>query len=110
MRHQGAVAEGLRGAGTGARLFRQLRSVRRLRSDLRRGQAEPQDYRDADSLQGAHLRRNPDFPVSGRMAAVEDGVVRVSQTQGHLTGQASKAATRNLAPRQRLQALEGQAL
>src|ERR1700692_2261927 len=96
MRHQGAVAEGLRGAGKGARLFRQLRSVRRFRSDLRRGQAEPQDYRDADSLQGAHLRRDPDFTVSGRMAAVEDGVVRVSQTQGHLTGpvtgRASKAA------------------
>ena len=54
-------------------LFRQFRSVRRFRSDLRRGKAKPENHRDADPLQGAHLRRNPDLPFPRRLAAAEDG-------------------------------------
>src|SRR5260370_17788529 len=84
VRHQSAIAKRLRSAGAGARLFRQLRSIRRLRSDLRRGQTESKNHRDADPLQGAYLRRDPDFPISRRLAAVENGVVRLSQTQSRL--------------------------
>ena len=36
-----------------AHLFRQFRSVRRFRSDLRRRQAELENHRDPDPLQGA---------------------------------------------------------
>src|ERR1700682_3332309 len=84
VRHQGDHAKGLRSVGAGARLFRQFRSVRRFRSDLRRGETESQNHRDTDPLQGAHLRRDPDLAVSRRLAAVEDGVVRLSQIEGDL--------------------------
>ena len=43
-----------------------------------------QDHRDPDPLQGAHLRRDPDLAFSGRLAAAENGVVRLSQAQGRL--------------------------
>ena len=47
-------------------------------------QTESQDHRDPDPLQGAHLRRDSDFPFSRRLAAVENGVVRPSQVEGDL--------------------------
>src|ERR1700737_757652 len=84
VRHQGAVAERLRSAGAGARLFRQFRSVRGLRSDLRRREAESENHRNPGPLQGAHVRRDPDLAFSGRLAAPENGVVRLSQTQSRL--------------------------
>src|ERR1700694_4574328 len=84
VRHQGDHAKGLRSVGAGARLFRQFRSVRRFRSDLRRGETESQDHRDPDPLQGADLRRDPDLAFSRRLAAPEDGVVRLSQIEGDL--------------------------
>src|ERR1700740_2592405 len=84
MRYQGAVAKGLRTAGAGAQLFRQFRPVRRFRPDLRGGQTEPKNRRNPDPLQGADLRRDPDFAFSRRLAAVEDGMVRLSQTEGDL--------------------------
>src|SRR3984893_9184461 len=84
VRHQSTAAQGLRNAGAGARLFRQFRSVWRLRFDLRRGETESEDHRNSDPLQGAHVRRNTDLAIPRRLAAAEDGMVRISQTQGHL--------------------------
>src|SRR6476620_8917929 len=94
VRHQSAAAQGLRSAGEGARLFRQFRSVRGFRSDLRRGETESQDHRDANPLQGAYLRRDPDLAVSRRLAAVENGVVRLSQAEGDLKCRHSRPETR----------------
>ena len=37
-----------------------------------------------DPLQGAHIRRDPDLALSRRLAAAENGVVRLSQAQGGL--------------------------
>jgi hypothetical protein len=74
----------LRNAGAGARLFRQFRPVRGFRSDLRRGETEFENCRDADPLQGAHFRRDPDIAFSGRLAASENGLVRISQAQSRL--------------------------
>ena len=48
----------LRADRGGARLLRRLRSVRRLRPDLRGGPAEPEDRRDPGPLPRPHLRRD----------------------------------------------------
>ena len=65
-------------------LFRQFRSVRRFRPDLRRRQTESENHRDPDPLQGAHLRRDPDFALSPWLAAAEDGLVRLPEAEGDL--------------------------
>jgi hypothetical protein len=63
-----------------AYLFSDLVNTRLTRC----GKAESQDHRNAHPLQGAHVRRDPDLALSRRLAAAENGVVRLSQAQGGL--------------------------
>ena len=69
LRHQGHLARGLRASRGRPRLLRRLRSVRRLRSDLRGGQAQPPDRGDPRPLPRAHLRRAEHQPLRRRVAA-----------------------------------------
>ena len=58
------------------RLLRRLRSVRRFRPALRRGQAEPADGRPADPLPRPDLRQDEHPPLAARLAAAAHGVIR----------------------------------
>ena len=59
------VARGLRADRRQPRLLRRLRSVRRLRPAVRRGEAEPEDHRPADPLSRAHLRHDATSSAGG---------------------------------------------
>jgi SAM-dependent methyltransferase len=50
VRNEGAVAPGLRAHRGGSPVFRRSRSLRRLRPDFRRGQAQPEDCRGSGPL------------------------------------------------------------
>jgi hypothetical protein len=77
-RDEGGATQGLPNAGAGARLFGNFDPFGDFDLIFGRGQTEPENHRNADPLQGAHLRRNPDLAVPRRLAAAEDGVVRLS--------------------------------
>ena len=67
VRHEGAVAARLRADRGGAVVLRRLRSVRRLRPDLRRRPPEPEDRRDSGALPRAHLRHDQHRPLEARL-------------------------------------------
>src|SRR5439155_350042 len=68
VRHQGDLARGLRAARGGPGAFRRLRSLRRLRSHLRRGQAQPPHRGDSRPLSRALLRDDQHHPLRRRVA------------------------------------------
>ena len=70
------------------RVLRRLRSVRRLRSDLRRGAPRPQDRRDPGALPRSHLRRDQHPALEARPAAAADVGGRRPQDQVRVEGQA----------------------
>ena len=73
--------ERLRADRGGALVLRRLRSVRRLRPDLRGGAPEPEDRRDPRALPRAHLRRDQHLPLEARRAAAADVGDRRPQDQ-----------------------------
>ena len=64
-------------------LLRRLRSVRRLRPAVRRGQAQPAYGGFADPLSRADLRADEHPPLEPRLAVVADGVLRRAAAQIH---------------------------
>ena len=70
VRHQGAAPQRLRARDAGQGLFRRLRSVRRLRPDFRRRQAQPEVARCADPLCGADLWRDADLAFPPRLMLI----------------------------------------
>ena len=84
VRNEGSNADRLLANRCSPAIFWRIRSIRRFRSDLRSGQAESADHRGARALQGAHLRRNADLPIPRRVAADQDGAVRVQEIESDL--------------------------
>ncbi len=69
----------------GARLLRRLRSVRRLRPDLRRRAARTEDRRDPRALPRPHVRRDQHLALEARPAAAAHVGDRGAQDQVRLS-------------------------
>jgi len=67
--------DGYRKIAAEPRVFRRVRPVRRLRSAVRGGQAQPPDRRHSHPLPRAHLRQNQDPALEARLVAPADGFV-----------------------------------
>ena len=75
------------------RVLRRLRTVRRLRSDLRRLPARIKDRRPAGPLPRAHLRHHKHQPVAARRAAAADAGVRFVAPPVRLNAGMTRATT-----------------
>ena len=84
----------------GAGVLRRLRSVRRLRSDLRGGPPGPEDRRDPGALPRSHLRRDEHLRAGSTGAAAADVGDRGAQDQVRVKRAATPdgALTRNSGP------------
>src|SRR6185437_2936880 len=83
--HQGALEEGLRAAQRCAKLFWRIRSVRGFRPDLRSREIEPAGDRAAGALWRKEIWRDANLPLSRRVAAPENGGVRLQEDEGDLS-------------------------
>ena len=78
-------------------VLRRLRSVRRLRPDLRGGPAEPEDRRDSGPLPRPHLRRDQHPALEARLAAAADVGDRRPQDQVRVTSAGRPTSMRDAA-------------
>ncbi len=88
----------LRADRGGAGVLRRLRSVRRLRPDLRRRAPEPEDRRDSGPLPRAHLRHDQHRPLAARLAAAADVGDRRPQDQVRVSADGRKRRVGAAAP------------